>query len=71
MQGMLGMDHSGMQGMDHSGMNMGSMDMNAMMSHCAQMRQQPGASQTAQGKQMLDRCDQMDRSMGMTPPARR
>lgn len=74
-----GMDHSGMmdmKGMDHSGMNMqdmkmGGMDMNTMMSHCAQMRQQPGANQTPQGRQMLDQCDKMDRSMGMTPPARR
>lgn len=71
---MAGMDHSAMmnmKGMDHSGMNMKNMDMNTMMSHCAQMRQQPGTGQTAQGKQMLDQCDQMDRSMGMAPPARR
>ena len=47
------------------------MDMNQFMARCAQMRQQPAASQNPQGRQMLDQCDQMDRSMGMTPPARR
>lgn len=47
------------------------MDMNAFMARCAQVRQQPGTSQTAQGRQLLDQCDQMDRNMGMTPPARR
>ena len=77
MPGMAGMDHSNMpgmrmQGMDHSNMpSMQGMDMNAMMTHCAQMRQQPASGQTAQGRQMLDQCDQMDRSMGMTPPPRR
>ncbi len=48
-----------------------AMDMNAFMARCAQVRQQPGTSQTMQGRQMLDQCDQMDRSMGMTPPPRR
>lgn len=77
MPGMAGMDHSNMpgmrmQGMDHSNMpSMQGMDMNTMMTHCAQMRQQPASGQTAQGRQMLDQCDQMDRSMGMTPPPRR
>jgi uncharacterized protein involved in copper resistance len=77
MPGMAGMDHSNMpgmrmQGMDHSNMpSMQGMDMNTMMSHCAQMRQQTTSGQTAQGRQMLDQCDQMDRSMGMTPPPRR
>jgi hypothetical protein len=47
------------------------MDMNQFMARCAQLRQQPGTSQTAQGRQILDQCDQMDRSMGMTPPPRR
>ena len=47
------------------------MDMNAFMARCAQLRQQPGVSQTPQGRQSLDQCDQMERSMGMTPPARR
>jgi len=47
------------------------MDMNQFMARCAQMRQQTSTSQTPQGRQMLDQCDQMDRSMGMTPPARR
>lgn len=61
MPGMAGMDHPNMQGMD----------MNTMMAHCAQMRQQPGSRQTAQGRQMLEQCDQMDRSMGMTPSPRR
>jgi uncharacterized protein involved in copper resistance len=77
MPGMAGMDHTNMpgmrmQGMDHSNMpSMQGMDMNTMMTHCAQMRQQPASGQTAQGRQMLDQCDQMDRSMGMTPPPRR
>jgi hypothetical protein len=47
------------------------MDMNAFMARCAQLRQQSGTSQTAQARQVLDQCDQMDRSMGMTPPPRR
>ena len=73
MMNMKGMEHSGMNmpGMDMTKMDMKNLDMGTMMSHCAQMRQQAGAGQTAQGKQMLDQCDQMDRSMGMTPPARR
>ena len=58
-----------MAGMDHA--NMQNMDMSTMMAHCAQMRRQPGAGQTADGRQMLDRCDEMDLSMGLTPPTRR
>ena len=62
MQNMPGMDRSQGQGMD----------MNAMMARCAQMRQQmkPGMAMPADMKQMMGQCDQMDRSMGMTPPAR-
>lgn len=62
MPGMAGMDHSNMQGMD----------MNTMMAHCAQMRQQAraGVTPAANMQQMMARCDQMDRSMG-TPAARR
>jgi len=50
-----------------------NMDMNASMARCAQVRQQvtSGAPQSALVRQMLDQCDQMDRSMGMAPPARR
>ena len=48
---------------------MSKMDMNAFMGRCAQLRQQPGTAQSPQGRQVLDQCDQMDRSMGMTPPA--
>lgn len=50
-----------------------TMDMNQSMARCAQIRQQAqaGAPQSPQLRQMLDQCDQMDRSMGMTPPARR
>ncbi len=68
MQNMPGMDHSQMQGTPQSQ----GMDMNAMMARCTQMRQQvrPGAAQSADAKQMLAQCDQMDRSMGMTPPRR-
>lgn len=47
------------------------MDMNQFTARCAQVRQQASTSPTSQGRQMLDRCDQMDRSMGLTPPARR
>ncbi len=56
MQGMSGMDHSSMQGMD----------MNSMMAHCSQMRQQtrPGAAMSPDMRQMIAQCDQMDRSMG-------
>lgn len=46
-------------------------DMNAFMARCAQLRQKSGTAQNPQGRQTLDQCDQMDRSMGMTPPARR
>ena len=52
---------SGMQG--HS---MGGMDHQAMMTHCAQMRQsvQQGAQLSSDMQQMMTQCDQMDRSMG-------
>jgi uncharacterized protein involved in copper resistance len=69
---MPGMDATSMPGMDHSNMpSMQGMDMNAMMTQCAQTRQQSTSGQTASGRQMLDQCDQMDRSMGMTPSPRR
>ena len=59
MQNMPGMDHSQMQGMD----------MHAMMTRCAQMRQgmRPGAAVPADRRQMMAQCGQMDRSMGMAP----
>lgn len=52
---------SGMQGHDMSGM-----DMQQMMAHCAQMRQQmrQGASMSPDMQQMMAHCDQMDRQMG-------
>lgn len=63
---------SGMSGM--SGMSthdMAGMDMQTMMNHCAQMRQE-----VSQGKQlapdmqkMMAECDQMDRSMTTSTPA--
>ena len=61
MPDMAGMDHSSMQGMD----------MNTMMSHCAQMRRgmRPGMAASADMRQMMAQCDEMDRSMGT--PARR
>ena len=51
----------------------GGMDMNAMMARCAQVRQQarPGAAVSAETQRTLAQCDQMDRSMGMTPAPRR
>ena len=57
--------------MDHS--NMRGMDMNAMMSHCADMRRQmrPGAAVSADMRQMMAQRDEMDRSMGMTAPRTR
>ena len=57
---MPGMDQSAMQGMD----------MNTMMAHCAQMRQgmKPGMAMSSGTQQMMARCDQMDRSMGMPAP---
>lgn len=68
--GMTGMDHSRMPGMSQAGM-----DHNAMMAHCAEMRQgmRPGMAMTADMRQSMAQCDQMDRSMGgsATPPARR
>lgn len=75
---MQGMDHSRMQGMDHSnmsGMNHAGMDHNAMMAHCAEMRQTTRAGRTlpADMRQMIAQCNEMDRSMagqGATPAAR-
>jgi len=63
MPGMAGMDHSNMQGMD----------MNTMMTHCAQMRQgmRPGMAMSADMRQMTAQCDQMDASMGMPAPRSR
>ncbi len=62
-----------MQGVDHANMSsMQGMDMNTMMAHCAQMRQQmrPGMAMSPDMQQMMTQCDQMDRSMGMTSPPR-
>lgn len=55
----------GMPQMDHS--NMGGMNMNDMMAHCAQMKQHKGSgtAMSADMRQMMARCDQMDRDMGM------
>ncbi|OYW66546.1 MAG: hypothetical protein B7Z40_11105 [Bosea sp. 12-68-7] len=69
---MQGHNMSGMQGHNMSGMqghNMSGMDHQAMMAHCAQMRQQaqPGASAPAGMQQMMAQCSQMERSMGSSP----
>ena len=63
MPAMAGMNHSNMQGMD----------MNAMMSHCTDMRRQtrPGTAMSADMRQTMAQCDEMDRSMGMTAPRSR
>ena len=55
----------GMSQMDHS--NMGGMNMNDMMAHCAQMKQQmrSGTAMSADMGRMMAQCDQMDRDMGM------
>jgi hypothetical protein len=63
---------SSMQGHDMSSMQgrgMSGMDHQAMMAHCAQMRQQaqPGASPSASMQQMMAQCSQMERSMGSSP----
>jgi hypothetical protein len=60
-QGMQGQGMSGMQG--HS---MAGMDHQAMMAHCAQLRQQvqQGGRLSPEMQQMMAHCDQMDRSMG-------
>jgi hypothetical protein len=54
--------HDNMQG--H---NMG--DMQTMMNHCAQLRQQrrPGARMSPDMERMMVQCDQMDRQMGNMP----
>jgi hypothetical protein len=72
MQSMPSMDHSsmpGMTGMDRSGAQ--GMDMNTMMAHCSQMRQQMRDHMTVSldMTRMMSQCDQMDRSMG-APPGR-
>lgn len=61
----------GMAGMDHS--NTQGMDMNTMMARCAQMRQQmrPGMAMSADMRQMMGQCDQMDRSTAMPAPRAR
>lgn len=48
-----------------SGHAMPGMDMQAMMSQCAQMRRQmqPGAKMTADMQRMMAQCDQMDAQM--------
>ena len=60
-QAMPGHNMSGMQG--H---NMAGMDHQAMMAHCAQMRQQAsqGTRPSPDMQQMMAHCDQMNRSMG-------
>lgn len=49
-----------------SGQGMSAADHQAMMTHCAQMRQsvQQGARLSPDMQQMMTQCDQMDRSMG-------
>jgi hypothetical protein len=49
-----------------SGQSMSAADHQAMMTHCAQMRQsvQQGARLSPNMQQMMTQCDQMDRSMG-------
>ncbi|MBS0640895.1 MAG: hypothetical protein JSS43_13540 [Proteobacteria bacterium] len=53
--------------------NMGNMNMQDMMTHCAQMRQQAkaGTAMTPDMRNMMAQCDQMDRQMGTQggPPA--
>ena len=62
--------NAGPTSMDHSGTQ--SRDMSAMMAHCAQVRQQAGTGMTmsADMRQVIGQCDQMDRSMGMTTSPR-
>ena len=66
MSGMGAQGHSmsGMSGMQ--GHNMSGMNMQQMMAHCAEMRQQmrPGATTSADMQGMMAHCDQMDRQMG-------
>ena len=73
---MQGHDMSSMQGHDMSGMqghDMGGMDMQAMMNHCADMRQQVrlGAAMSPDMRSMIAQCDQMDQQMGGTSGAPR
>ncbi|WP_245704935.1 hypothetical protein [Belnapia rosea] len=60
-QGMAGHNMSGMQGHDMRGMNM-----QQMMAHCAQMRQQmrTGATMSADMQAMMAHCDQMHPQAG-------
>lgn len=55
-----------MRGMNMQGHDVGSMDMQTMMNRCAQLRQNMhyGARMTANAKQMMTQCDQMDSQMG-------
>ncbi len=59
---MPGHNMAGMQGMSAA-------DHQAMMTHCAQMRQsvRQGATLSPSMQQMMAQCDAMDRSMGMSP----
>ena len=61
----------GSGGMNHS--TMAGMDMNAMMAHCAQMRQdvRPGQAASPDMRRMMSECDQMDRGMSMPMPRSR
>lgn len=66
---MQGMDHSNMPGMSGSNMqghNMSGMNMQQMMAHCAEMRQQmrAGASMSSDMQAMMAHCDQMGGSTG-------
>ncbi|MDN3564453.1 hypothetical protein ACFQY5_33575 [Paeniroseomonas aquatica] len=65
--GMSGMGSQGMAGHNMSGMsgtqghNMSGMNMEQMMAHCAQMRQQmrPGSTMSSDMQAMMAHCDQM------------
>lgn len=52
------------------GRSMAGMDMQTMMTHCAQMRQQmrAGSPMGADMRGMMAQCDQMDRQMGGSVP---
>ena len=66
----------GMSMLEHH--DTGGMDMQAMMTQCAQMRRQmrPGTRMTPEMQRMMTQCDAMDRQMGTStssgaPPATR
>jgi Leu/Phe-tRNA-protein transferase len=63
-----GMSGMSMQGHDMAGMpghDMGGTDMQTMMQHCAQMRQQAAqGALSPEMQQMMTHCNQMDRQMG-------